>query len=404
VDRGRQYRHYWLATTISEFGDSFTAVALPIVAFAISGSALVVGVVVAMQQATSLLFGLAAGVITDRGSRGRIMVLADLGCVAITLALALSSWRSALTVAGVVVGAGLIGTLSVIHESGDAAALPTLVPPSDLLRASGQLQAGLFTALAIGPIVAGIAITGVGVSPAFLVDGATYGAAALLLLGVAPLFVATSRTPPRVRALWGEGRAGYRALLGDRLMMKALLLAIACNLLVITIEGQLVPYAKRELGIGPIGIGLYIALAGVSALGATWSASRGRAVSGKVMVAATLPATAAVLLAGLWPTLATAAGAMIAVGACSGIVNAHFRAARQRRFGLEVQGRVAMSARFILYGPQLIALTAGGALADRAGSATLFVVLALLAGLLVAVSVASGVSELQEKMTVPAPS
>jgi len=402
VDRGRLYRRYWMATTISEFGDSFTAVALPIVAFAISGSALVVGVVVAMQQATSLLFGLAAGVITDRGSRGRIMVLADLGCVAVTLALALSNWQGGLTVAGIVVGAGLIGTLSVVHESGDAAALPALVPPTELLRASGQLQAGLFAALAVGPILAGVAITAAGASLAFLVDGATYAAAALLLLGIAPLFLATSRTPPRLRALWAEGRAGYRALLGDRLLMKALLLAIACNLLVITIEGQLVPYAKRELGIGPIGIGLYTALAGVSALGATWKASRGRAVSGKVMVAATLPAAGAVLLAGVWPTLVTAAGAMIAVGACSGIVNAHFRAARQCRFGLEVQGRVAMSARFILYGPQLVALTAGGALADRAGSATFFVVLAVVASLLVVLSAASGVSELHEEMTAPA--
>ncbi len=402
VDCGRLYRRYWLATTISEFGDSFTAVALPIVAFAISGSALVVGVVVAMQQATSLLFGLAAGVITDRGSRGRIMVLADLGCVAVTLALALSSWRDGLTVASVVLGAGLIGTLSVLHESGDAAALLALVAPTELLRASGQLQAGLFMALAIGPVLAGFAITGVGASLAFLVDGATYGAAALLLLGIAPLFVAARRRRPRLRALWGEGRAGYRTLLGDRLMMKALLLAIACNLLVITIEGQLVPYAKRELGIGPVGIGLYTALAGVSALGATWKASRGRAVSGRIMVAATLPAAAAVLLAGVWPTLGTAAFAMIAVGACSGIVNAHFRAARQRRFGLQVQGRVAMSARFILYGPQLVALTAGGALADRAGSGTLFVVLAVLAGLLVAASAASGVSELHETMTAPA--
>jgi hypothetical protein len=109
-----------------------------------------------------------------------------------------------------------------------------------------------------------------------------------------------------------------------------------------------------------------------------------------------------VLLAGVWPTLGTAAFAMVAVGACSGIVNAHFRAARQRRFGLQVQGRVAMSARFILYGPQLVALTAGGALADRAGSGTLFVVLAVLAGLLVAASAASGVSELHETMTAPA--
>jgi hypothetical protein len=120
------------------------------------------------------------------------------------------------------------------------------------------------------------------------------------------------------------------------------------------------------------------------------------------MLAATVPAAVAVFLAGLWPTLATAAGAMTLVGACSGVVNAHFRAARQRRFGLEVQGRVAMSARVTLYGPQLVALTAGGALADRAGSATLFVVLAVLAGLLIALSAASGVADLREEMTAPA--
>ena len=62
----------------------------------------------------------------------------------------------------------------------------------------------------------------------------------------------------------------------------------------------------------------------------------------------------------------------------------------------------AMSARFTLYAPQLVALTAGGALADRFGSATLFIVLAVLAGLLIVVSAAGGVSELREEMTLPA--
>ena len=402
MGRGQQYRRYWAATTISEFGDSFTAVALPIVAFAITGSALVVGAVVAMQQATSLLFGIAAGVITDRGSRGRIMILADVGCVIATLALALSSWHGGLTVGVLLLEAGLIGTLSVVHESADAAALPMLVPPTDLLRASGQLQAGLFAALAVGPVLAGLAITAVGVPLAFFVDGATYAAAAVLLAGIAPLFVAVRRQRARLRSLWAEARAGYRALLGDRLMIRALVLANACNLLVITVEGQLVPYARRELGVGPLGIGLYTALAAVAAHAATWTASRGRAVSGSVMLAATVPAAASVFVAGVWPTLVTAALAMVSVGGCSGIVNAHFRAARQRRFGLDVQGRVAMSARFTLYAPQLVALTAGGALADRFGSATLFIVLAVLAGLLIVVSAAGGVSELREEMTLPA--
>jgi MFS family permease len=399
---GRLYHRYWTATTISEFGDSLTAVALPIVAFSLTRSALIVGAVVATQQGTSLLFGVAAGVITDRGSRGRIMVVADIGCVLATLALALSTWRDGLSVGLLIFVAGMIGTLSVLHESADAAALPILVGQTELLRASGQLQAGLFAALAVGPVVAGLLITAAGVSLAFAIDAATYATAALLLASVGPMFVLRSRQPARLSRLWAEARAGFHALGGDRLMIRALLLANACNLLVVTVEGQLVPYAQRDLHVGPLGIGLYTALAAVSALAATWTAARSRAVSGTTMVAATVPAAVCVLLAGLWPTLGTTALAMISVGACSGTLNAHFRAARQRRFDLDLQGRVAMSARVTLYGPQIVALTAGGALADRFGSPALFVILAALAGLLIAAAVFGGVNQLREEMTSPA--
>ncbi|HSS10434.1 MAG TPA: MFS transporter, partial [Acidimicrobiales bacterium] len=271
-----------------------------------------------------------------------------------------------------------------------------------LLRASGQLQVGLFAALAIGPVLAGVLITNVGVSPAFLSDAATYAIAALLLLGMAPMFVATRRKPAQLSSLWNEARAGFRALRADRLMIRALALAVACNLLAVTVEGQLVPYARRNLGVGPVGIGLYTALAAVAALVTTGAASRSKAVSGTTMLAATIPAVGSVLLAGVWPTLGTAALAMISVGACSGTLNAHFRAARQRRFALDLQGRVAMSARFALYAPQVVALTAGGALADRFGSPTLFVILAALAGVLIAIAAQGGVGQLREEMASPA--
>src|SRR6266516_7604600 len=79
--RGRVFRRYWSASTISMFGDQVSGVALPLAAvLALHAGAAQMGYLTALEWLPSLLFGLPAGAWVDRrGRRRRTMIAAGLG-------------------------------------------------------------------------------------------------------------------------------------------------------------------------------------------------------------------------------------------------------------------------------------------------------------------------------------
>ena len=81
-----------------------------------------------------------------------------------------------------------------------------------------------------------------------------------------------------------------------------------------------------------------------------------------------------VLLAGLFPSMATVAFTYIAAGVGSVLSMTHWSSLRQRRFPVRLLGRVTMATRMVLFGIMPIAYVAGGVLARSSGSETLFVV------------------------------
>jgi MFS family permease len=83
--RGRVFRRYWSASTISMFGDQISGVALPLAAvLALHAGAAQMGYLTALEWLPSLLFGLHAGAWVDRrGRRRRTMIAADAGRAAL---------------------------------------------------------------------------------------------------------------------------------------------------------------------------------------------------------------------------------------------------------------------------------------------------------------------------------
>ena len=71
------FRKVWLGQTISNFGSSFTLFALPLLVFKLTGLALSLGLVMAVEFLPYLLFGLFLGAWADRVDRKRIMILSD---------------------------------------------------------------------------------------------------------------------------------------------------------------------------------------------------------------------------------------------------------------------------------------------------------------------------------------
>ena len=76
--RQRNFALLWIAGLISVAGDGALLTALPLHAYALTGSALASGAVFAVALLPSIVLSSFAGVFVDRWDRQRTMVVADL--------------------------------------------------------------------------------------------------------------------------------------------------------------------------------------------------------------------------------------------------------------------------------------------------------------------------------------
>src|SRR4030088_2238162 len=72
-----EFWKFWLGQTISNLGTSFTAFALPLMVFKLTGSALNLAITTAATYLPYLLFGLLIGASVDRVDRKRLMIFPD---------------------------------------------------------------------------------------------------------------------------------------------------------------------------------------------------------------------------------------------------------------------------------------------------------------------------------------
>ena len=146
--KNRNYRLLFSASAISNLGDDVSALAFPWFASLITRDPFLIAMVAFATRLPWLLFSLPAGVITDRGDRQRLMVMAGL------LRLLLTSGFVVLIVTlpdlPPVSGAGwyilalsglefLLGSAEVVRDNAAQTALPSVVESSDLERANGQI-------------------------------------------------------------------------------------------------------------------------------------------------------------------------------------------------------------------------------------------------------------------------
>src|SRR5688500_171414 len=76
--RNRAFRQLWLGQVVSQMGDWFDTIALYTIILNLTGSGRDVGLLLVARFVPSFLFGPLSGVVADRFSRQRIMIVTDL--------------------------------------------------------------------------------------------------------------------------------------------------------------------------------------------------------------------------------------------------------------------------------------------------------------------------------------
>lgn len=256
----RHFRRFFAARTLSGWGDTFNSVAIVILVYHLTRSALPVSGAVAFEIAPALILGFVAGTVVDRLSRRAVMVAADLGRAGVATVLAV--FPDHLWV--IYAAAFSMSALTVFFNPAAASVVPSLVAEQDLVGANSAVwSAAVISQIALAP-AAGALVALAGAGPAFGINAASFLASATLLARLRlPRPPAPTRQSPAAHIA-----EGLRAIRTSRFLtvlagvqgLAALSAGASSALLVILAERHLHVGAGRfGLLLGAIGVGAGIA-------------------------------------------------------------------------------------------------------------------------------------------------
>ena len=201
--RNREFRRLYLASMISLGGDWFLLVALFGLVLNLTGSAVSVALLLAVQDLTYFVFSPVAGVLADRLDRRTLMVAADMARAA--LCIGFFFVHSAPTVWLAYLLLGVMATFSACFEPASAAALPNLVEVEDLATANALSGSLWGTMLAVGAALGGVVAAIFHTDMAIAVDAVSFLGSAWLIFRIHAAFTVTRRdTHPGIREATAE--------------------------------------------------------------------------------------------------------------------------------------------------------------------------------------------------------
>ena len=313
--RKPQFRRLAASYAVNELGDWMGIVALSVLVYDRTGSALATA---ALFLGTRFLPALIAPILVAKVEQPPPrFALPVIYCGEAAAFGALALLASHFSLAGVIAVATIDGALALTGRALTRAVVAALLEPHGELRAGNAVLNVAFTgSAALGPGIAGLIVAGFGVQSALLLDAASFYAIAWILLTAGAL----PQAEPDPGLVRDRVRAGI-AYIRERATLRRLLVAQGAAFIffaaVIPIE---VIYSKETLGAGDSGYGLLLASWGVGmVLGSVVFAAVRRAPLPVLLFFSTLAVGAGYLGLAAAPTLALACAASIVGGAGNGV-------------------------------------------------------------------------------------
>ncbi|CAN5772764.1 MFS transporter [soil metagenome] len=265
------FRLLWSAELLSMIGSQIQRVAIAWHVYELTGDPFMLGLLGLCRFVPVILFGVAGGVMADRGDRRMTLIASQTVLFILALTLAGLTIGGSISLVAIYVITVLSSTVEGVSNPTRQALIPLVVPKSDIPSAAMMSTLAFQVAMICGPAIAGFLIAGLGVGAAYVVDAFSFVAVILSVL------VMRTR-PPRIRA---EVSGIAAALEGLRFMRRTpVLLGVMSADFVATFFGAtttLMPiFAEDVLNVGPQGLGFLLAApaAGAVVVATALSATR----------------------------------------------------------------------------------------------------------------------------------
>lgn len=276
--QNRGFLTVWSASTVSGLGDKIAIIALYLLVHRMTGRAVDLGLLAAVQIVPAILLGPLSGLLSDRCDRRSVMIACDLGSAAVAAALAFADSLPLVYLLAALLAAG-----RQIGGPARFALLPDIVPERDLSRANALAMVTQNLVLLVGPALGGAIVALWGTDAAFWADGGSFVASAALL--GARRFSYLRPAHAQTLAATGMSRAGrlgrVRAdvrdaaawLLGQPQLRFAFFFLAALAVVSAMQQPLVVLFVKDVLGRGDVDLGLIMSAAGLGGLAGALASS-----------------------------------------------------------------------------------------------------------------------------------
>jgi MFS family permease len=331
------YRRYFAGQIVSLSGNWMQMVAEIWLVLSLTGSGLAVGMTTALQFLPILLFAAWGGVLADRFSKRRLLMVTQalmavpaLVLLAISLAGVVEPWMvMALVFAR--------GTVNAVDNPTRQSFAIEMVGPDRLVNAVSLNSVLVHSARLVGPALAGVLIATMGVEPCFAINALSFAAMLFALSRMDP--GALRGSPPTGRER-GAVRAGLRYVMRTRELAVPLALMALVGTLGLNFQVILPLLARFSFDGGASAYAVLVSAMGVgSVAGALATGAHGR-TDARLIAGSALAFGVLALLAAAMPSLLLEIPVLALLGASAVTFAAAINSSLQLAVEPQMRGRV----------------------------------------------------------------
>ena len=331
------YRRYFAGQIVSLSGNWMQMVAEIWLVLSLTGSGVAVGMTTALQFLPILLFGAWGGVLADRFSKRRLLIVTQ-------ALMALPALALLVIVATGVVAPWMVMALVFLRGTFNAVDNPTrqsfaieMVGAEKVVNAVSLNSVLVHSARLVGPALAGLLIATVGLEPCFALNALSFAVMIAALWRMEP---AELESPPLAAREPGAVREGLRYVLRTPELAVPLGLMALVGTLGLNFQVTLPLLARFSFEGGPSAYAALVSAMGVgSVIGALITGAHGR-TDGRLIAGAALAFGSLALVAALMPSLALEIPVLAMLGASAVTFAAAINSSLQLAVEPQMRGRV----------------------------------------------------------------
>lgn len=366
----RNYYFLLGAFFISSVGNWFYQLALPLLVYEITGSALGMAVTYGLTYLPYVLFLPIGGVLADRIDRRRLLIIGDFVSAAVVGLLALLLWFDIHTMWLIYPTVFILAGVTPFYHPAFQSLVPSIVQDQQLAKGNAWLHSSENVISLAGPLLSGIFIASLGTITVLFIDAASFFISAILVIAIRIQSSGHVTSTAKASSWFQDLREGFQYVWAHPVLRYGSLLFLGTNFAITVFQANYIYFLTDVLHVTPDKIGIAFAIAGLGAIGGALISPKlgkhfqpGSLILGNTVIAGVL--TLFLLIARDVFSVAVPWAIATALGTVNAVT---WFTLRQRIVPAHLLGRVVALTRLIAFAAIPVAAVVGGVLLNATGN------------------------------------